>query len=63
MANQFKKIKRLMLQRFDAIEADIKAIQINQSHINRRLEAIEAKLDKTNKFYALHARIERPSDD
>jgi len=56
MFSKFKTVITLIRQRFDILEADMKAIKISQQNINRRLDAIEARLNHRNELYS---RIEK----
>jgi hypothetical protein len=49
MTQKIKHLKALINQRFDALEAAIKLIEINQRQLNRRLDAIEDKFETTTR--------------
>ncbi len=49
MTQKIKHIKALINQRFDALEAAIKLIEVNQRQLNRRLDAIEDKFETTTR--------------
>lgn len=63
MTSKYKKIKALIEHRFDRIEADIKAIKMAQSNINRRLESLEEKLDYPNYPHTISSHTERELND